>query len=267
MSTYVTIALMFALLVEALLAGWGAAWWMRERAKCAALLGQRGLAWIAVALLGLCLATVLSERATFAAEGLLKTAVLMTVFRSAFALAALPAAITTDLALRQPPPKLFRRPVPTILVAAMGTLLGSHAIVFALSQFVPVEAQGMLDEVTRSAAGIGAICALALVAAAWEEILYRGALQGVLEVACVRAGKSPMIAVVAQAAIFAVAHAGMLSPPGVKELQIFFVAIVWGLVRRWHGLGASIATHILFNASSAGAAALVLAWKLWPAAM
>ncbi|MCB2155115.1 CPBP family intramembrane metalloprotease [bacterium] len=88
---------------------------------------------------------------------------------------------------------------------------------------------------------------LALLAAPIEELIFRGALQGLLERICARFGWPAWLAVVAAAALWALGHAGMVTPDGIKEGQILAIGLMLGFARRRFGLEGAIAIHLGLN--------------------
>ncbi len=84
----------------------------------------------------------------------------------------------------------------------------------------------------------------ALIMAVVEEVIFRGGLQGSLE--NTRLGRPG--AIILAAALFALGHVGYMEPHGIKETQIFGLAVIFGVVKVRFGLLAAILIHIANNA-------------------
>lgn len=107
-----------------------------------------------------------------------------------------------------------------------------------------IKQDGFLPSIstTRVFEYLGFSC-FALSAAFLEEIIFRGGLQGILERYRVERGWAVVIA----AFLFALGHTGYISPDGIKELQIFGLALIFGFAKMRHGLTGAIAVHLANN--------------------
>jgi membrane protease YdiL (CAAX protease family) len=85
---------------------------------------------------------------------------------------------------------------------------------------------------------------IALCAPVSEEIVYRGVIQTWVG----KIANNALTGGVVAGLLFAIAHAGMVETPGVKELQILGLAALFGWARWKYGLTASIALHFINNA-------------------
>jgi len=82
-----------------------------------------------------------------------------------------------------------------------------------------------------------------LSAAIIEETVFRFFLQTEL----IRYLKIPAVGIIITSAIWAMGHSGMVIPSGVKELQIFYVGIILGIIRNYWGIEICILLHLLMN--------------------
>ncbi|MDK2973152.1 MAG: Type prenyl endopeptidase Rce1-like [Candidatus Sumerlaeota bacterium] len=130
-----------------------------------------------------------------------------------------------------------------ILVWSFGSMLTINA-------FVEVKEAANLSELLMSPVALLAFLPIALLAPFVEEILFRLGVQGVLEEGCRRVGISPMAAIIVTSLLFAFGHAGMVTPDGAKELQIFGVGLILGWLKWRHGFRACVAGHMGLNLTS-----------------
>jgi len=101
---------------------------------------------------------------------------------------------------------------------------------------------------------------LALCAPISEEIVYRGVIQTWVG----KIARNALVGGIVAGLLFAVAHAGMVAEPGVKELQILGLAALFGWARWKHGLTAAIALHFINNAMALFLHLLALTFDLSP---
>ncbi|CAN5362268.1 hypothetical protein BH09SUM1_BH09SUM1_18230 [soil metagenome] len=94
-----------------------------------------------------------------------------------------------------------------------------------------------------------------LIAAALEEILFRGGIQTMLS-----RWINPHAAIAVTALLWAFGHTGYMTPIGAKEAQIFGLGLLFGYARQKYGLRAAIVMHVVNNALSV--LAMLLPWDL-----
>lgn len=169
------------------------------------------------------------------------------------ALAALPGGLL--LARRARPRKTdWGTWILTVAVATILVLGLSLIWIVLVSQVVGESEPTFFDELVESVPGMMILVPIAILAAPVEEAIFRLGLQGQLQVLEKR-GWCPMWAtLVVPSAVWALGHAGVFQPHGIKEIQIFLVGLVLGMVYRRHGFGACVAVHLGLNC---GALALV----------
>ncbi|MDX2177118.1 MAG: CPBP family intramembrane glutamic endopeptidase [Candidatus Sumerlaeia bacterium] len=90
---------------------------------------------------------------------------------------------------------------------------------------------------------LGSVAILGLMAAVYEEAMYRGILFDALR----KLTRDDGAAIGFSSLLFAFAHAGMATPAGYKELQILLLGLLFGIARVRLGLGAAIALHLINN--------------------
>jgi membrane protease YdiL (CAAX protease family) len=182
------------------------------------------------------------------------------------ALQALPLGLKLDDRLRE------GRSAPDRGEAAWGTGLGT-AVVLAVSfgglvvvgQWVEIRQSALMAQMVATWGGLGVFAVVAMSAAVVEEVIFRLGLQGVLETFGRRielpAGMAAAAAIIGASVLFALGHAGMVEPDGLKELQIFVVGVVLGTLKWRYGLWSCIVAHLVLN----GAALVVeVAMRLAP---
>jgi len=126
----------------------------------------------------------------------------------------------------------------------------SYAYFIVLGQFISIEVTEFFETMIESSWALLAFMPMVLVAAVVEEVIFRMGLQSLLERACHKIGAPVFLAVAAASAVWAVGHAGMLGPVGIKEGQIFVVGLVLGVLKIRHGAAACIGGHLALNASA-----------------
>jgi len=142
----------------------------------------------------------------------------------------------------------------TVVGATVGVLAFSLAWLAVASMLFEPQQNEMLRDASSSLPAFLVIVPIALLAAPLEEAVFRLGMQGMMESA-EKKGWMPMWAtLVVPSAVWALGHAGTLTPHGIKEFQIFVVGLVLGLVYRKYGFGACVAVHLGLNL---GALALV----------
>jgi membrane protease YdiL (CAAX protease family) len=143
---------------------------------------------------------------------------------------------------------------PRELAAILGwtvlILAWSFGSMLTINAFVEVKEAANLSELLTSPMALLAFLPIALLAPFVEEILFRLGLQGVLEEGCRRVGISPVVAIVVASLLFAFGHAGMVTPDGAKELQIFGVGLMLGWLKWRYGFRACVAGHMGLNLTS-----------------
>ena len=157
------------------------------------------------------------------------------------------------LAYSPDPPTLRRKKLPMLLVVpagAVAAILVSHGLVLLFSLVTEVKPGRTLELLLESERGLLALIPVALLAALIEEVVFRLGLQGVLEAWCKRLGVSVWWAIAATSFVFALGHAGMIDPDGIKELQIFAASMVFGYLKAAYGLRVAIYAHLGLNTYS-----------------
>ncbi|MBX3730466.1 MAG: CPBP family intramembrane metalloprotease, partial [Candidatus Sumerlaeia bacterium] len=191
------------------------------------------------------------------AEWLLLSAVVGQAALAVCAGMALPLGLLLDERLRE------GRSAPGKGEAAWGTALGT-AVVLTVSfgglvlvgQWVEIRHSDMMERMVSTWGGLGVFAVVAVVAALVEEVVFRLGLQGVLEAFGRRiglpAGMAAAGAIVGASVLFALGHAGMVEPDGLKELQIFFVGVVLGTLKWRYGLWSCVVAHLVLNLAALG---------------
>jgi membrane protease YdiL (CAAX protease family) len=135
----------------------------------------------------------------------------------------------------------------TVAVATITVLAISMVWILAVSGFISEKPQTFLDELAKSIPGLIILVPIAILAAPVEEAIFRLGMQGQL-MALEKRGWCPKWAtLVIPSTIWALGHAGVVTPHGLKEFQIFLVGLVLGVVYRRHGFGACVAVHLGLN--------------------
>lgn len=96
-----------------------------------------------------------------------------------------------------------------------------------------------------------------LAAALTEEVLYRGVLQGWLTRLLGDGAAAAAFAILVTSALWAVAHAGNVSPMLPKLSQILLLGFALGAIARRYGVEASIVGHAVLNTAAVAAAVLL----------
>jgi membrane protease YdiL (CAAX protease family) len=86
-------------------------------------------------------------------------------------------------------------------------------------------------------------CCFALLGAVVEEIIFRGVIQGSLE----KTFMGRWGALVITSIIFALGHAGYITPHGLKEIHTFGLGMLFGLARYYYGIHTAIVLHFMNN--------------------
>jgi membrane protease YdiL (CAAX protease family) len=134
-----------------------------------------------------------------------------------------------------------------VLVSTLAVILFSFAWMgLAVRLFEPT-ADPLLEELADSPGGFFLLIFIALLAAPVEEAIYRLGLQGILQNLADRYRLPQWLPLVFPAFAWSLGHAGVLIPHGIKELQIFVVGLVLGIVFRRYGFGACVAIHLGLN--------------------
>ncbi len=129
-------------------------------------------------------------------------------------------------------------------VAVVGV---SWAWVLLASQWIPVEESKEITELVSSPKEWMFFTPIALLAPITEEIVFRLAVQGGAERILSKLGQPIWLAIPIASLIWALGHAGMVEPMGVKEVQIFLVGLIIGTLRLRRGIGAAIIAHFVLN--------------------
>lgn len=204
--------------------------------------------WIAAGLL--VVATLLAAGAAWAekigSDFLMRTLGTWVMF--GLAIVALPGSFDLDRRARPeglPPPPVRRRGT---LAALLAVLVVSFGWFLAAGLLFDVRETEVLRGLLTLGWQFPILVLLALLAAPIEELIFRGALQGLLERLCARLGWPAWLAVTAAAAIWAAGHAGLVTPNGIKEGQILVIGLLLGFARRRYGLESAIVIHLGLNA-------------------
>lgn len=225
-----------------------AAVWIASRniAAVRASLARRPMAIATAVAIGQAMVT--AAAIAFMAQGTLDTA-LGTVFVANWALvlpaaAILPAALAVDRELR-PSAEANDRAI----VAGSALIVAISVGVLALAVRFPgqVREAGQMADVVASPAARALLLPLALMAAPVEEVIFRGGLQGFCEKFLVGKGLARWPATVLASAAWAMGHAGMMEPTGIKEGQIFLIGLVLGWVKGRAGLRGAVIAHLTLN--------------------
>ncbi|MCC6546045.1 CPBP family intramembrane metalloprotease [Candidatus Sumerlaeota bacterium] len=151
-----------------------------------------------------------------------------------------------------PPSNSFRR---GLLFLVPASLAWSVLSVYATTLLVDVRMNQ--QGITSLAEGDDplvflSLCFFAMVVAILEEIVFRGGLISLLRIARIPAS----LAVVIAAFLFALGHSQFMEPAGVKEFQIFGLALLLGYARLKYGLKAAVIIHFIHNYALVMVAAL-----------
>lgn len=151
-----------------------------------------------------------------------------------------------------------RRWLPLLLVGVGVAILSQILLLPFHPRLTPEAARAYSREGWRE---IGLLLAV-LLAVPVEEIVFRGILQGRLELWAMRRGLGASIPLVATSFLWALGHSGIVLPVGLKETQIFFFGLLLGWIRRRWGLTGAMAAHGGLNGFACVAQALQ--WILKP---
>lgn len=134
---------------------------------------------------------------------------------------------------------LPRRWLPLFLVG-MGVAILSQVLLLPFNpRMTPEAARAYSREGWRE---IGLLLAV-LLAVPVEEIVFRGILQGRLELWAMRRGLGASVPIAITSFLWALGHSGIVIPVGLKETQIFFFGLLLGWIRRRWGLTGAMAAH------------------------
>ncbi len=133
------------------------------------------------------------------------------------------------------------------LLGAAGTLISQLAFIPFEPTMTP-DAQRFFTSVGMRKAGI--ILGV-LLAPAVEEIVFRGVIQGRLEVWAKRRRWprfwAASIPIASASFLWTLGHVGLVQPQGLKEAQIFLLGLLFGAIRRRYGLLGAIVAHGVLN--------------------
>lgn len=165
------------------------------------------------------------------------------IFSFFVALAVYPAAREGDPERIDARRETLLRTLPLLLVLAYAWSISSMgaALLIIRRDFEYSEALTKLQNSTSLE--FMAIGCMALLAAVFEEIIFRGGLQAMLE----RTPLKRYGAIIVVSLIFAMGHTGFMKPNGIKEIQIFGIALIFAYARLRHGLTAAIGLHLVHN--------------------
>ena len=146
--------------------------------------------------------------------------------------------------------------ITAILLVVVGAILFS-VILFKLTSPQLSETMKQLSKDQGARLGISSeptvLTALVLIAYAFgEEILFRLGIQNYLAQQFRLSGNKYWVAVALTSAIWALAHANILTPEWVKIVQIFPSGIAFGFLFKKYGLESCIFAHGIFNLSMMG---------------
>jgi len=133
-----------------------------------------------------------------------------------------------------------------VTLFSIGAIAWSIGSMVVLAQLVPLEIpeNSFLQDVTpENPLFFAGVFAFAMVAAVLEEIIYRGALVGLLEKTPLGDGGAILVA----AFLFALAHGGYTTSFGPKEVQIVGLGVIRGYARLRYGLSAAVIVHLANN--------------------
>lgn len=136
------------------------------------------------------------------------------------------------------------------LIGGVVALAISIALLQVLDLFIDLTHGEVLDPLMESDRALIGFSLIALMAAPLEEIVFRMGAQSGLEAVCEKFGVSKWCAIIAVAGFFALGHAGMIDPNGIKEVQILAVGCIFGYLKIQYGLSAAILAHLVLNAST-----------------
>jgi membrane protease YdiL (CAAX protease family) len=175
---------------------------------------------------------------------------LQSAFQWGVALVGLPAALwflaRTDHGFRP------RRWIPLLLVGVGVAILSQVLLLPFHPRLTPEASRAYSREGWRE---FGLLLAV-LLAVPVEEIIFRGVLQGRLELWSLRRGLGASVPIVATSFLWALGHSGIVLPVGLKETQIFFFGLLLGWIRRRWGLTGAMAAHGGLNGFACVAQAL-----------
>lgn len=177
---------------------------------------------------------------------LLGPVIMMIVLMFLVSLAAYPVAVEGDHPKR-------RKILVELPLFALLTLGWSFLSLIAFTEVVEVEVSEeffLRDLQERPWAQFVAVFIFVLVLALLEELVFRGGIQGALE----RTRLGVPGAIVVAALVWSLGHVGYLDTIGVKELQIFGLGIIFGVVKARLGLKWAAALHLLNNFAAMGLA-------------
>lgn len=147
-------------------------------------------------------------------------------------------------------------------VATVVIIFWSFGIFIVFGAFFEMSVPDWLRELVDDPAALAVFIPIALLAAVIEEVIFRMGLQGGME-HWLRRWKLPVWpAVVVASLVWALGHAGMVSPLGTKELQIFVIGLVLGWLKIRHGAAACIGAHFGLNLTAI-VMELLFDWQLF----
>lgn len=148
--------------------------------------------------------------------------------------------------------KLFSFPSAGFLIVILAYSAGvfaalSWAVENLLGMEVVIQEGGIADSIDPGKPLLyAALTCLTLAAAAYEEILFRGALQPMLSRFGGAAG-----GIILSSFLWTFGHAGAyVTPHGLKEAHIFALGLLFGYLRWRYGLRAAIAAHMANNGAA-----------------
>lgn len=171
--------------------------------------------------------------------------------------AVMPLAMELESEQKETPPQRWgRKEISLLVMLSLAAIVWSVGVFTVMPFFVPfdVPEESMVAQISP-ARGLefAAFCAFALMAAFGEEIVFRGGAQALLERAVGAAGAVAIVSL-----IFATGHGGYTDVVGIKEIQIFGIAVLFGIARVRCGLAGAVVVHVANNGFSLGAA-----WLNW----
>jgi membrane protease YdiL (CAAX protease family) len=208
------------------------------------------LPWVAVLLVSyfstaLCLELFLNQNETLTGGGAMVWSVLLfTLFLGTLGLVTGVASWPERAPLR---PETIGNPMGFTIAMAVSLFVFSILLQYLWPGVEEMKGDAFLKTLSESALGLLAFFFLAIMAAIYEELIFRSGLQTALHKLMGGGVVVAALSIVICAVFFAAGHSGMVEPIGFKETQILVVGIGFGVVRYAAGTSYAVGAHVLFN--------------------
>ena len=144
-------------------------------------------------------------------------------------------------------PEPIGQPLGFTIAMAVALFVFSLLLQYIWPGVEDMKGDAFLKTLSESALGLVAFFFMAVMAAIYEELIFRSGLQTALHKLMGGGGVVAALSIVICAVFFAAGHSGMVEPIGFKETQILVVGIGFGVVRYAAGTSYAVGAHVLFN--------------------